>query len=140
MFERVYTVNDYYDGPRSGVADYRGHPHHYQSDWDEQADDYADTFSLVPADPETLELVLEQWALWRRWEIAFHSGEVTQESHPGQSGQSPRYAEIKVLPKGRFAAEFHAVRARGNFRAAENQPSLPAGVWRELEVEWTGVG
>jgi hypothetical protein len=32
---RVYTVNDYYDGPRPGIADYQGRPHAYESQFNE---------------------------------------------------------------------------------------------------------
>jgi hypothetical protein len=43
-FERAHTVTDFYDGPRAGVADYCARPHYYSCEWDEHADDYADTF------------------------------------------------------------------------------------------------
>jgi hypothetical protein len=32
-FEKVYTVTDFYDGPRGGIANFRGHPHVYESLW-----------------------------------------------------------------------------------------------------------
>src|SRR2546430_8411304 len=70
-FERVYTVNDYYDGPRSGIADHGGQPYYYDCEWDEEADDYADIFILTPVDSDTLALALEQWAIWREWEDAY---------------------------------------------------------------------
>ena len=28
-YEEVFTVMDYYDGPRKGVANFRGQPHFY---------------------------------------------------------------------------------------------------------------
>lgn len=31
--EHVYTMTEYYDGPRGGVADFRGTPHVYRSLW-----------------------------------------------------------------------------------------------------------
>jgi hypothetical protein len=34
-WEKVYTVTDFYDGPRLGVADYNGQPHLYESRWDD---------------------------------------------------------------------------------------------------------
>ncbi len=29
-YEQVFTVLDYYDGPRSGIANYNGAPHFYE--------------------------------------------------------------------------------------------------------------
>lgn len=83
-FERVYTVWDYYDGPRSGIAEYRGQPHHYNCEWNETKDDYAATFVLTPIDQQTLTLAMEQWAIWRQWQDAFHRGEVPQSTHRSQ--------------------------------------------------------
>src|SRR5688572_206277 len=76
-FERVYTVMDFYDGPRSGFADFGGAPHAYRSIWREDLDDWDpdDRFELSPVAGETLALALEDWAIWRRWEEAFYAGE-----------------------------------------------------------------
>lgn len=30
-YERFYTVLDYYDGPRKGIADFQGKPHLYET-------------------------------------------------------------------------------------------------------------
>jgi hypothetical protein len=63
-YERVYTVTDYYDGPRSGVASLGGRPHVYRSLWQDQADDWDDDrFELSPIAPEVLALALEDWAI-----------------------------------------------------------------------------
>ena len=49
-FEPVHSVDEYYDGPREGMADFGGHPHRYRSmyldgaEWD--PDD--DRFELTP--------------------------------------------------------------------------------------------
>ena len=78
-WERVYTVNDFYDGPRLGVADYNGQPHLYESRWDDSEgrwegekgeEGYLDNFWLSPITAEELVLVLEDWAIWERWEAA----------------------------------------------------------------------
>ena len=63
-FERVFTVDDYYDGARSGIAAYQGQPHHYLCEWDESRGDYSDTFRLTPIDEETFSLAsVEQWSI-----------------------------------------------------------------------------
>jgi hypothetical protein len=70
-FETVYTVTDWYDGPREGIADFNGMPHLYQWQFDNAKDDWADTLLLTPVDEETFRLALEDWAIWVRWEQAF---------------------------------------------------------------------
>jgi hypothetical protein len=139
-FEKVYTVCDYYDGPRSGIADYSGQPHHYDCEWNEVTDDFADTFVLTLIDSETLNLALEQWTIWRQWEEAFHRGEVSQSTHPTISGQNVRYADLEALLKARIAASAtRRRRARATFRTQPDQADRPRGVMRDLEVEWQEV-
>ena len=60
-FERVYTVYDFYDGPRAGFADFDGAPHAYRSIWREDLDDWdpEDRFQLWPVPPDVLALALE---------------------------------------------------------------------------------
>ena len=65
--ENVYTVTDYYDGPRRGVADFNGAPHAYRSLFDDSEDEWKSTFLLRPVDQDTLRLVLEDWKIWERW-------------------------------------------------------------------------
>jgi hypothetical protein len=55
QFEPVYEVDDYYDGPRSGIAEYRGVRHRFRSVvWPagERWDPDADRFELVPESGE----------------------------------------------------------------------------------------
>ena len=136
-FERVYTVHNYYDGPRSGVADYLGRTHHYSCEWDDGADDYAETFALVEIDGDAVSLALEQWAIWRQWEYAFHRGEVPQGTHPGLPGNDLRYAQLQTAIQSRIANTLaKRTRARGIFRVDPDGPETPKGVMRELQVEW----
>jgi hypothetical protein len=139
-FERVYTVWDYYDGPRSGIASFSGQPHHYDCEWSENKQDYGDTFVLTPIDQDTLALGMEQWSIWREWEDAFHRGEAPQSTHPGLTGSHSRYAELDATLKARIPTQsVQQKRARGVFRAIPVQEDSPPGVMRELEVEWTDV-
>ncbi|GLQ45765.1 hypothetical protein GCM10007862_08160 [Dyella lipolytica] len=102
--EKVYTVWDYHDGPRTGIADYRGRPHYYSCQFDQSADEYGNTYALFPIDANTFALALEQWAIWQAWEIAFHSGQVSTESHPGNDGRDSRCDELKRLLQHRLEA------------------------------------
>jgi hypothetical protein len=137
-YETVYTVEDFYDGPRSGFADYRGIPHHYSSNWDEKRDDWADDFTLTPVDDLTLSLALESWEIWLRWEDAFHRGQVPQDSHPGFGGKDTRYDELKVLVRERLArSKANSRLVRGLFRAKEVQRSSLPRAGSQMEVEWS---
>lgn len=62
--ELVYTMTDYYDGPRGGIASYLGRSHRYKSLWadfdkDMNGCDSPDIFELRPVSEGTLALSLE---------------------------------------------------------------------------------
>src|SRR4051812_4787257 len=116
--ERVYTVEEYFDGPVSGVADFAGRPHLYKRIFDEVEDEYSSQFDLTPIDPALLAIILEKWAIWQRWEICFARKKVPLDSHPGYGGRDPEYDRLhKTIEglKGRVSAP--AIRATGDFRA-----------------------
>jgi len=138
-FERVYTVTDYYDGPRGGVATFDGKPHFYESEWSDLEDDWADTFRLTPIDDETLELACEAWQIWLRWERARHDGSVGLDSHPALPAERPRYDELQLALSERLRTAEKPVRARATFRRSASIPWDGKGHSPPLEVEWTPV-
>ncbi len=92
--EHVHTINDYHDGPRRGIADYLGVPHVYESIWSEPIDEYTDRFQLMPIDPATFDLAMENWAIWTSWKHAFDAGTTTLDSHPALPADADRQAAI----------------------------------------------
>ena len=86
QFEPVHAGDDYFDGPRTGVADYRGVRHKFRSVvWPSgDGDSDNDRFELSP-----------------------------------ETGDGP------------------VVIAHAAFRVRQPAPSLPPGVMRPLEVQWT---
>jgi hypothetical protein len=135
--ERVLMVWDIYDGVRSGVALYRGEPHYFDCEFEDEAGGYTDVFRLWPIDQHLLSQAVEKWQIYRSWELRFHSGEVLVETHPGNRGQNARYDEIEdqIAPYLQsLGAPAHRVAAR--FEAKEEQPELPPGCLREMEVTW----
>jgi hypothetical protein len=135
-YEPVHTVSDYYDGPREGLADYGGKPHRYKCEWDEATNDWADTFELAPVDAETFRLEIEHWLIWRTWERAFHSGQATQDSHPGYGGKNARYDELgKLIEERAKLLKPLSEKPTAAFRAIPGQ-DLPGYMMRELEVQW----
>lgn len=135
-FEPVFTVWDYYDGPRSGIANYLGQPHYYESEWIDDADNYAETFVVAPIDEDTLALALAQWKILREWEIAFHRGEVPESSHPGLAGNYTEYGEMETTLKKRISNLPGRRRVLAEFRARPERAGFPSGMMRNLDVKW----
>lgn len=103
--DRVLTTNDCYDGPRLGVAELHGVPHIYEAAFDHGAHEDGETYFLSPVDPELLSLVLEDWAIWCRWEAAHRRNEVTLESHPALPHERARHEELKAAIGGRLRSD-----------------------------------
>jgi hypothetical protein len=138
MFEPVYTVTDYYDGPRAGIADCGGAPHDYRSEWDEREEDFEETYTLTPIDAETFVLALEAWSIWLGWEDSYHRGLASLDSHPALPRDRARHDELRELLATRLVAnQGNSFRRRAEFRVVEgSQPRWP-GVCAELEVRWS---
>jgi len=134
VWERVYTINEWWDGPRLGVADISGQPHIYASPFNTLKGDFEDYFLVSPIDEELLRLVLEDWEIWIRWSDAFYRKEISNtETHPALPEDQERHRELlrligtrlQVDPEGsrKLYAEFRSFR-RG---------------WNGLEVQWREV-
>lgn len=134
MKEPVYTITDWYDGPRRGVANFEGNPHSYECLWyagiDTSSDELPGYYLLTPLDAETYQLALEDWAIWERWEAAFAAGTTTQATHPALPEDRTRHDEIEQLLLTKLVANPHSCRrARGEFSYDGGKPF----------VEWTIV-
>lgn len=116
----VYTIGDWYDGARAGVANYSGKPHYYECQFDESTDDWSDIYLLKPLDEETFRLVMEDWDIWLRWEAAFHGGRTPHETHPALPEDRVRHDELVRALRERLAIDPGAsIRAKGDFKYGE---------------------
>lgn len=107
IWEKVYTVLDWYDGPRLGLADYHGHPHLYESRWDKNTGDWegehwskkmgTSYYWLSPVTPLVFSLAMEDWSIWLRWHSTFDQGQVDSSAHPALPEDRLRQEEIKSL-------------------------------------------
>jgi hypothetical protein len=61
-FEEVFTVTDYYDGPRQGIANFCGQPHFYDCIFSEAKQDFTNLYRLTPVAPDLFRLAMEDWA------------------------------------------------------------------------------
>ena len=130
-FDRVLTVNDERDGPRRGVAELDGVPHIYEAEFDHNGDGYGDTYFLSTIDRALLALVLEDWAIRRRWQAAFDRGETPPASRPALPADRRRH-ELLVREIGdRLQIDpEHCRYFRGRFA------TRASGCW----VEWQPLG
>jgi hypothetical protein len=136
MFERVHTMTDYHDGPLQGIADFRGKPHAYSRPFNHSKNEYENWYELRPVDEETFKLALEDWAIWLRWEDAFHAGQAPPDTHPALPADRSRHDEIARLLSARLVAlPGPSTRARGSFRPTPRHETMGRGRW--MEAEWT---
>lgn len=136
-YERAYTVVDYYNGPRRGIADYQGQPHVYERIFDESKDDYSESFRLAPLNAEAFRLAMEDWAIWQLWERAYHAGETDMSTHPALPNERERHKELEGLLADLLVIDSaKAVTRIAHFEAVGGE-TLPKGVKRPLQVKWT---
>lgn len=134
-WETVYTVNDYFDGPRNGVASYRGVPHAYQCEWDDGADEWGAEFLLTPISPEQLSAAEELWSIWQRYLAKFRQGELgLGDQHPALASDQARYEQLHAVVKQALQVdEAIALRAVPEFRRMHEN-------YDAFEVRWTPIG
>lgn len=94
-FELVYVIYDYWDQPRSGVADYHGAPHWFENIFDEEHDTYSDDYWLTRLTPEEFARAKDQSEMFLRWRHAFDRGEVDISSHPALPQDAELYEKLK---------------------------------------------
>lgn len=130
-WEAVHTVNDYYDGPRNGIADYRWAPHVYKCVWDDSTDDWSVVFLLSPITPEQMSAVEEAWSIWRRYRANFQQGNLLPgDEHPALEGDWPRHEQLRgIVDDALVVDEARAVRAVPEFRGTI-EPE------HDFEVRW----
>lgn len=132
MFDTVYTMTDWYDGPRFGVADFRGKPHLYESCWNNIETDAEDVFLLSEISTENLRFAIEDWEIWQRWRLAFERGEATPVTHPCLPADRDRHQELETLLSSILVLdESKAFAATAEFRYQKGDP--------HMEVRWTVI-
>ena len=121
--EHVFVENEWYDGPRAGVANVGGRPHRFVSRWDEEADDYLGTFLAWPIEADEAALEQEQWQIFVHWNDQYEAGVVGSDSHPGHPGANKRWDEIaSQLAAQRMSVPPFARRAKAQMLPFEQLP------------------
>ena len=135
-YEMVFTVTEYYDGPRQGVANLNGCPHFYDCVFSEEKQNYSDLFQLTPISRQIFDLAIEDWAIWERWESAYHQGKADSKTHPALPEDRARHDEIEAILNDKLKTNSENCVIRVGTFAAEARPELPKGVLRPLQVKW----
>lgn len=109
LWEPVLSVDDYYDGPLSGVAEYRGVVHSYEAFFDYAKDEWAGELRcveaeqrqklfhyhyLTPLSQELLAFMDERSDMFRKWQAAYRAGEVEHSTHPVLPEERERYESL----------------------------------------------
>lgn len=66
-YEQVLAVTDYNDGPRRGVANYKGEPHFFDRIFDKPLGAYSDRYRLTPLPYNVFQLFREDHKIWNSW-------------------------------------------------------------------------
>jgi hypothetical protein len=135
--EHVLVENEWYDGPRAGVANVNGQPHRFVSQWDEEEDDYLGTYLVWPVDADEVALEQEQWCIFVAWNEQYEAGKVDSATHPGHPGTNSRWDEIaSQLATRREAVPSTAKRAKAQMVHLErDQRYAPSGPAYQLSWE-----
>ena len=129
-WNRVVTVENFWDTPREGFAFWDERLIAYKCLWDGDADGYSDWYEIKPIEHKMLPLIEESWSIWKKWESAFHSGATSKETHPVLPEDRPRHEELeRVLKPVRSFAHAKFERAKAEFRSTSSEPN-------HLKVRW----
>lgn len=135
VFESLYTMTDYYDGPVEGVADFRGRPHFYKRREASQHPEWEDPiYEIRPIDNDTFQLAMEAWNIWLNWEDAYHKKKTDLNTHPALPEDRARYDEIQHGLSTRLAcADDESVVVKAEFSQFSENES------RYMKVRWTVI-
>jgi hypothetical protein len=122
------------NGPRSGLASFRGRPHLYESLWRDDEADPEDDWALVPADPAAVAALLD-----RLRQAALATDADTLYPGLGRQQHEAFYAAWRAFKAAVLAAGGEAVRGVGDMRPLGDQPPRSDGL-DPLEVRWTVRG
>lgn len=65
--DKVLTVNNWWNGPLSGIATYGEYICIYERIFSPEKDEYSDLYFLTPIDDNEVRLILDDWHRWVEW-------------------------------------------------------------------------
>ncbi|NHZ95731.1 hypothetical protein [Massilia sp. CCM 8734] len=138
--DHLLTVNAYYDGALLGIAELDGVPHIYQNGSMYALDDDEAVYFLSPVAPELLALVMEDWAIWRRYLAASGAPEAADARHPALACDRERHDALELAIGDRLTTDPHNhKRFKADFWPPAS-PADPGALWDGQRVRWTPCG
>lgn len=138
IYERVYTMHDWWDGPKSGVADYQGVPYIFNRNFNDELDEYNDYYLLSPITNEQCQLIIEGYEIWKRDRDADVDQQNSSNIYGTLPGDQERYIEIKSLTNYLFEPSRHSLKVKASFRRLPTNSILPDNIihYHDFEVMW----
>jgi len=134
--ERVYTIFNYYDGPREGIADFRGKPHVYKCQFSEADDNWTDIYWLMELDPALFALAREEYEIFLKWRAEFDRGNAKLDSGPALPLDRARFAELKAAVGNRLDLICERSLAQRARFFSDGSADSTVAVWR---VKWSAA-
>lgn len=137
-FEPVHTVETYWDGVRSGTADFAGAPHYFDCRFDEDEDAFCEIYDLYPVDAAFMARARRLGDIFAGWAERYLSGAAKAETHPASGGVDAEHDDLKRWMEDQVRSLEPLREAyKATFRIIAGQEDTPPGVMRGLEVAWT---
>ncbi len=92
--EAFESEDDIHELPMCGFASYEGQPHFINFCADKSKPPGELIYGLTPLTNEIFTQVEECVSIWRKWTLAYHSGEIELNTHPMRPEQNDRYVEL----------------------------------------------
>jgi hypothetical protein len=114
-YEKGFSINSWYDGPRLGVANFSGKPHIYKSVWNVNKEEWESFYYLKAIDHKQFKLVLEDLEIWKKFEANFMKSEVNF-YHPALS-KARYHNDLQNLLNEIFEIDYSsAIKAKAEFK------------------------
>ncbi|NOU82663.1 hypothetical protein GC101_27760 [Paenibacillus sp. LMG 31459] len=114
-FQSVYFITDWWDGPKSGFADFNGTVHCFERVFDKVNDDWSDLYLLRPVSTEEYSLQIESYKLFLDW----INDKSSTRPHPSSDKDNKRYHEVEQL-LAEFEHQFYIEKYIGEFISISN--------------------
>jgi hypothetical protein len=137
LFESVFAIYDFWDGPRTGIAEFMNAPHFFECVFDQDKDEWSNSFFLIPLGPEAFVAGMDTWNIFLRWRAAFDAGKTSLDTHPALPEDRTKYEESSRILKGEISSgRGNLIQRLGQFEHVEKPDAR--GLLASWRVRWSG--
>lgn len=134
-FQSVYFITDWWDGPKSGFANFNSRIHCFERIFDNEKDDWSNSYFIRPVSTEEYSLQIESYKLFLDWIIDNDS----TRPHPLSDIENKRYHGVNQLLvefehqlyNGKYIGEFISIDKHDK----ENENEIYG--FNNYKVKWT---